>query len=178
MDKVLDSFLLQQLEEGRALANESDILELAPLPFDGYPPRRYIAKFLCRGLIKTDEGEVREANEFQVGIWFSSSYLRVVDPFKIVTWLSPKEAHHPNIRGAAGLMCIGKISPGTALVDILYQCYEVITYNKVTMREDDALDDDACRWARENLHRFPLDRRPLKRRELKLGAGVLSDGVK
>ncbi|HVR30785.1 MAG TPA: hypothetical protein VMS86_14780 [Thermoanaerobaculia bacterium] len=35
------------------------------------------------------------------------------------------------------------------------------------MREDDALNREACVWARANQHRFPLDRRPLKRRALR-----------
>ena len=47
-------------------------------------------------------------------------------------------------------------------MDLLYQCYEVIGYSKVTM--DDSLNDEACRWARENQHRFPIEHRPLKRR--------------
>jgi hypothetical protein len=48
-------------------------------------------------------------------------------------------------------------------VEILYRCYDVITFNKVTMREDDALNRDACVWARRNRARFPVDTRPLKR---------------
>ena len=42
--------------------------------------------------------------------------------------------------------------------------FEIITYNKATMREDDALNFEACRWARWNTGRFPVDTRPLKRR--------------
>jgi hypothetical protein len=49
-----------------------------------------------------------------------------------------------------------------SLVDLLFQCFEVITYQKVTMREDDALNHAACAWAREHQQRFPIDRRPLK----------------
>jgi hypothetical protein len=30
------------------------------------------------------------------------------------------------------------------------------------------LNPDACRWARNNQHRFPTDPRPLKRRRLRL----------
>jgi hypothetical protein len=32
------------------------------------------------------------------------------------------------------------------------------------MRENNALNTEACAWARRNLHRFPVDSRPLKRR--------------
>ena len=60
------------------------------------------------------------------------------------------------------------VRPGTPLVDLLYQCFEIITYTKVTMREDDALNRAACGWARENQDRFPIDPRPLKRRRLRV----------
>jgi hypothetical protein len=32
------------------------------------------------------------------------------------------------------------------------------------VREDDALNPDACAWTRRNAHRLPIDDRPLKRR--------------
>jgi hypothetical protein len=54
------------------------------------------------------------------------------------------------------------------LVDLLYQVYEILTYQKLTPREDDALNKEACHWARANQKRFPIDRRPLKRRSLAL----------
>ena len=34
------------------------------------------------------------------------------------------------------------------------------------MREDDALNREACAWARHHADRYPVDRRPLKRRTL------------
>jgi len=63
---------------------------------------------------------------------------------------------------------LGHIDPGTSLVQLLEQCFDIITYNKVTMLESDALNHEACTWARNNKHRFPLDRRSLKRRQLEL----------
>jgi hypothetical protein len=48
------------------------------------------------------------------------------------------------------------------LIDILYQAHEVGTGNKLMMLEHDALNWDACAWARRNMDRFPVDRRPLK----------------
>jgi hypothetical protein len=81
----------------------------------------------------------------------------------VLTWLAPRDIWHPNISADAPVICVGRLAPGTALVDLLYQLFEVITWNKVTMREDDALNRAACQWARRNGHRFPVDRRPLKR---------------
>ena len=38
-----------------------------------------------------------------------------------------------------------------------------ISYENVTMREDDALNRPVCAWARRNRERFPIDSRPIKR---------------
>ena len=167
MDKVVRGFLQQQYKEAMALADESDLLDI--IPVDGSPPDRYIAQFSCKGLVCSG-GEVKEAENFVVGIWLPSDYLRRVEPLQIVSWLAPENIFHPNIgrgplrAGGPLAICLGRLSPGTPLVDLIYQCWELITYAKATMREDDALNWDACRWARWNTHRFPVDARPLKRR--------------
>ena len=166
-DKIFGAFLRRQFEEGQALAESSDLLDLFPMTtVDGEPPQTYIARFLCDGLVKNSEGDIEEANHFEVMINFPSDYLRRADPFQVLTWFGPANVFHPNISARAPFICVGKLAPNTPLVDLLYQCFEIITYNKVTMREDDALNVDACRWAREHQNRFPIDRRPLKRRVL------------
>lgn len=168
-DKIFAAFLQRQFEEGRALAAASDLLELFPLStVDGEPPQTHIARFLCKGLVRSSEGEIVEADHFEVMINFPSDYLRRADPFQVLTWFGPPNVFHPNISDRSPFICVGRLAPGTSLVDLLFQCFEIITYNKVTMREDDALNVDACRWAREHQHRFPIDRRPLKRRALNI----------
>ena len=169
MDKVFDGFVRTQFDDGMALATESDLFDLVPLD----PPplvRRYIACFHCTGLVRAASGEIAEANQFAVGIAFPDDYLRRVEPSHVLTWLTPGEIFHPNIR--APFICVGRMGPGTSLVDLLYQIHEIITYNKATVREDDALNVDACQWARANAHRLPVDRRPLKRRR-----GEAADGA-
>lgn len=165
-DPVFAAFLRRQQEEGEALARASDLVEV--LPIDGPPARRYLVRFHCTGLVRPPGGEPREACRFEVGIWFPSDYLRRADPFQVLTWLGPRHVFHPNISVTAPVLCVGRFLPGTALVDLVYQCFEIITFNKVTMREDDALNHEACVWARANQQRFPIDRRPLKRRPLRL----------
>jgi hypothetical protein len=167
-DKIFEAFLKRQYEDGMALARSSDLLELFPMSDE--PPDRYIAQFRCKGLVRSAGGDVVEADHFEVGIWFPSDYLRRADPFQVLTWLGPFNVFHPNISDKMPFICVGKLAPNTALVDILYQCFEIITYNKVTMREDDALNAEACVWARQNQQKFPIDRRPLKRRALDLKA--------
>ena len=162
-DKIFEAFLVQQFAEGLDLARSSDVLKLIPMP-GGDPPSRYIAHFKGRkGLVRDDRGDIVEFDHFAVGIWFPDDYLRAADPFVVVTWLQPSEIFHPNICSGAPVICLGHLAPGTPLVDILYRCFEIITYARVTMQEHDALNKEACAWARRNQHRFPVDRRPLKR---------------
>ena len=166
-DKILTAFLRRQHDEAMALAEASDLLDLIPLERpEGDRHDRYIAQFRCNGLVKTAADGVIEANHFALGIWIPPDYLVRADPYAVLTWFEPWAVFHPNIRPP--FICLGRIAPGTPLVDLLYQCYEIISYAKVTMREDDALNKEACAWARQNLHRFPIDRRPLKRRALAL----------
>ena len=158
-DPVYQAFLARQYEDGTALAAASDLVEL--LPFTGGPPDRYVARFGCAGLVRQGE-RIMEARHFEIGIWFPSDYLRRAEPWQVLTWLGPRDVFHPNISPRLPFICVGKLSPGTSLVDLLYQCFEIVTWQKVTMREDDALNPGACGWARENLARLPVDRRPLK----------------
>ena len=165
-DPIRDAFLRRQFEEAIALAESSDLVRVVPM--GGSPPDRYSVEFLCKGLVRKQLGEVTEADHFIVGIWFPADYLRRAEPWQVLTWFGPRWVFHPNISDEAPLICVGRLAPGTPLVDLIYQCFEIISYKKVTMREDDALNRNACGWARENQHRFPIDARPLKRRTLNL----------
>ena len=172
-DKVMDAFLRRQHDDGLALARESDLVAIAPV---GSPSDRFLVRFGCRGLVRRADGSIVEADGFVVGIWFPHDYLRWADPFRVLTWLGPPNVWHPNIAINAPAICVGRLSPGTGLVDLIYQCWEIITWNKVTMREDDALNQAACQWARANQARLPVDTRPLKRRSLALQARDISPG--
>lgn len=158
MDAILHGFLERQYEEGMALAAASDLFDLVPL--GDQPPQKYLAHFRCTGLVRADDSTIIEANDFVAYIWFRNDHLRAVDPMTLVTFLEPRRITHPNIR--APFVCLGKVGVGIALTDIIFQLFEMITYNRVKL--DDALDGEAAAWARQNLHRFPVDRRPLKRR--------------
>jgi len=158
-DRVLTRFLERQREEGLALAAASDLLELVPVRTQPAPV--YFAHFSCTGLVRRD-GVVQEHDAFVVGIRFPDSYLRRFDTAQVLTWIEPWEVFHPNVRPP--YICVGRMEPGTRLVDLLYQLFEVITYHNVEMREPEALNHDACVWARHNLYCFPVDDRPLRRR--------------
>ena len=101
---------------------------------------------------------VSECNRVGVGIWFHPEYLRVARPYDTVTLLGPRQLLHPNIRFPG--ICIGRMPPGTSLVDLVYQIFEMLTFNRVTA--NDPLNPAATEWWLRHQDRFPLDTRPLK----------------
>lgn len=162
-DPIFAHFLERQIVEGLELAAQSDLLRLHVLP---QGPPHFAAEFFCKGLVRGEDDVIREHEHWEVGIWFPpEDYLRRVNPFDVLRIFTP-DSWHPNISRELPLVCVGRLAPGTSLVDILYQIYEVLTYQKYNPRENDSLNPLACAWARENQHRFPVDRRPLKRRKL------------
>ena len=163
-DPIYRRFMERQLADGLALARESDLLRLRIPPT---APPNFVAEYRCKGLVRGDDGQITEADRFEVGIWFPPDYLRRAEPFNMLRLFTPG-VWHPNISQELPLICIGRLTPGTPLVDILYQIYDILTYQKYNPREDDSLNKIACAWARQNQHRFPIDRRPLKRRSLNL----------
>jgi len=157
-DPIFDSFLERSHDEAMALAAASDLLELEPLA--GTPPTRFIGHFKCRGLVCRNNA-IQEAEQFAVGFRFSHDYLQCApQPMQMLTWLGPEDIFHPNVLGP--FICVGKLVQGTSLEELLYQTYELITYQRVTMREDDALNAAACVWARQHVEELPIDPRPLR----------------
>lgn len=156
VDRILMTFLQTQHEQAFALARQSDLVDI--YPFDA---QHYLVRLRCRGLVKQDDGSIVEADSFDLGIHFPDRYLREADAATLML-LSPLNAYHPNIRGPA--LCIGKLSPGTPLVELIYRAFDLLTGRNVTFDEHDALNHEACCWARANLHRYPIDDRPLKYR--------------
>jgi hypothetical protein len=162
MDKIRNSWLERQFVEGMALAASSDVLGLVPV--SGSPPDRYVARLDCCGLVMTDAG-VAVATQHLIGICFPESYLRTpCNPGLVLSWLEPQSIFHPNIR--APFICAGNIPVGMSLVNLIHQVFAIVTYQNFTPREDDALNKEACAWARRNLDRFPVD----PRRSISTGA--------
>jgi len=154
-DSIRTSWLHTQYIEAMNFANQCDVLRLAPI--EGSPPYKYIAEFRCDGLVQADN-EISVSDRHLVGILFPEHYLRSsCHPGQVLTWLEPTTEFHPNIR--APFCCVGHIAPGMSLLNLLHQVYQMITWQRFTPREDDALNADACRWARNNLDRLPVDAR-------------------
>src|SRR5438105_1146763 len=128
MDVVYDTWLARQYEEGLALSADSDVLELQALP-DRFPPRRYRAHFGSPTMI-CNAGRITQAEGFVVLIQFPDNYLRAtLDTARIVALWSPPNVFHPNV--AWPFICTGNIHPGTSLRDIVYQVYEILTFQRV-----------------------------------------------
>ena len=157
MDKFLAKSLDTYHEQAQELASGSDLLDVYRLD-----PQHYLVRFHSKALVCSADGEVREVIGYEVGYWFSESYLRHVNPLEVLSWRGPRDIFHPNAK--TPLCCIGPIAPGTPLVDLIYRTYDVISCQNIMPDETDALNPVACQWARNNQHRFPLDARPLKRR--------------
>lgn len=164
-DTVFEHFLQRQIEEGLKLAAESDLLDLEVCQF---PPPTFVATYRCKGLVRLYDGSIAEANHFQAALWFPPDYLRRAEAFEVLRWFGPPNTWHPNISDTMPLICVGRIAPGTGLVDLLYQIFDIISYNKFTPLENNCMNRACCSWARENLDKFPIDKRPLKRRRLNL----------
>jgi hypothetical protein len=171
-DRIRELFLRRQYEAGTKLAAESDVLNLVPLFHGNGSPARYIAQFSCTGVLRLPGGRIGPVNtSFEVGIDFHEQYLRRVQPLRVVTWLGPESIFHPNIMPP--VVCVGRIHPGTELVDLLYQVFEIITYHN--WAPHDYLNAAAAEWSRNHKQLFPVDPRPLKRRSLNLDVQPTSD---
>lgn len=157
-DEIFERFLNAQLEAGLAMASNSDLLQLTPI--GPSPPQHYIIELSCTGLV-LEAGVVKECSRFLVGIHFGEDHLRRPEGRSLVTILAPNTVFHPNVRGPAA--CIGYMAPAVGLVDLTLQIAAILSYQKATLLEYDALNPTACRWARNNLDRLPVDPRPLLR---------------
>jgi hypothetical protein len=164
-DRIYAGFLRRQSEEGADLARASDLVDILPVA-----AQAFAVDLRCKGLVRRGNGDIATADRFRIGIWFPSDYLRRANPIEVVTWLSPPDVFHPNIK--APLICIGRVLPGTPLVDIVLRVFRIVAYQAVAMH--DALNQEASSWARQNQHRFPVDERPMKRKALGLGIEALN----
>lgn len=154
-DVIRDDWLLKQYEEAMAFAQRSPVVSL--IPMQGMPPFRYLAKFECDGLVTTSAG-IEVCDRHLVGIQFPKKYQHErCHPTEVFTWIEPKTAYHPNVRSP--FCCVGDMPPGMSLLNLLQQLYQMISWQRFKPIEHDALNPDACRWAREHMDRLPIDPR-------------------
>ena len=148
MNEVNEAFLLGQLMGIDTLCKSSDRLFSSPYGFsEGGAPTSYIFRLTCRSPVKVD-GVIQIAErEHLICVAMPDDYLQIAhDPGHILCLLEPRTLFHPNIIGP--MICIGDIAPATPVVDILVRTYEVLTCQRINMREKEALNHAACEWAR------------------------------
>jgi hypothetical protein len=156
MDAILSSYLEEMEAEAMALVGRSDLVQL--FPEGPGPNQHFVVRYNCKGLVDTPEGIV-ETTRMDIGVSFPLDYWERADPGRVITLLDPPNLFHPN--AMYPFICPGYLNPGTTLTEIIMQCFEIYTYQKYNVRENDALNKKACGWARRNVDRFPIDDRPI-----------------
>ena len=149
MDQVFQSFLENTAADAAALQRKSDIVALEPLP--PLPPSRYVCTFEVPYLRRLPTGVVEiHRGPVLCGIGFPEDYLRSTDPklfLKVASIVNPGFLH-PNV--LLGSVCLGSaFSPGTPIVALVWELFEIVTYRNCTVDERNALNPEACRLIRE-----------------------------
>ena len=158
-DAILNTFLEDQVAAGQSLAAQSDLVRFHPLPpLRPGPPDHFVLEYSCKGLVCDAQGQPREHDRFDVGVWYPPDFLKRAEAPQVLTFLGPRDAFHPNL--LAPFICL-HIRPGTEITSLMYALFELFTYQKRTTAH--GLNETACQWARRNKARLPIDPRPLKR---------------
>jgi ubiquitin-protein ligase len=141
-------------EKVSSLNKKSDLIYVEPL---GNDHTYYRVTYRCKGLMKSRiNGEIVETDFHAMEIYLHKDYPR--KPPRLI-WLT--DVFHPNILSHLenGGVCIGKWSPMETLDALIIRIGEMVQYRGYNIR--DALNEEAKKWAEENLNRFPVDTRPL-----------------
>lgn len=150
MDPVFHKFLEQAQTDALELAGKSALLDVIPVP--PFPPSTYLCQFKLPYLRRRPDATVDIApGPVTVGLHFPGDYLRSTDAhlyLKVAAMLSA-DFVHPNVYGVA--MCLGAgFAPGTPMAALLWECYEIVAYQNMTLDERNALNPEACRLLRAN----------------------------
>lgn len=159
MDPILTRWLDRQVADAMTLNESSDVVRVRPAP--GPRPQLFDVAFDGPTVVSGRAG-IETVRGFGVRIRFPDDYLiSVPNVANVIALLAPRGIFHPNCKSP--FICIGKLAPGTRLVEIVGQVWQILTYQRFTAREDDALDAEACAWARARVDNFPLTHASLRR---------------
>ncbi|MDA1077395.1 MAG: hypothetical protein O3A63_22010 [Proteobacteria bacterium] len=169
IDRILESFLQQQGVLVQAFCDGSSRLHCELIQTDeSLPPNLFLIRLTCQHTLFEGDEIIVSDEPCTFAIHMPEDYLRRPNPNpgRILSLIEPRMCAHPNMQWP--FICAGSIAPGTDAVDLILRVHDLLTYNQFTPREDDALNQQACRWAREHMKDFPLETRPL--RDLQLSA--------
>ncbi len=164
MELPLARFLERQESLALDFSAVSDLVEIEPIT--RAPVQRYLVRLGTRGLIKTAAGTIEHHQGCTFAVWFPEDYLRRISPFETVQWIAPQNAFHPNIGpgpGGAAYICLGGVFPGSPLLTIIEQVHEIFSWMNRLPHEKEAMNREACPWARAHGADLPIDSRPLLR---------------
>lgn len=125
---------------------------------DVFPPEKYIISYsgikgiALSPLSNAENRIVQEIFDHKVEIDLHINYPR----YKPLSYIKTN-IFHPNFRSAyPNEICIGDFwAPGEDLSDIIYKIGEMIQYKVYNIKSP--LNGIAAKWARNNIHLFPLD---------------------
>ncbi len=162
-DLVFDRFRARQLEEVERFSAQCSRLSCEQVATGTTAAPDAVAVTLdCKYLVKDEVGVRLGRGPCHFGLRMPSDYLRRTfdHPGQIVSLIAPTTVWHPNIRWP--FFCLGHINPGTPLVELIVRVVDVLTFQRFTSVEKDALNGDACVWVRAHMDEVPLEIRPLR----------------
>ena len=162
-DAVLCGFLERQNALLKDFCNASSRLECEAIQQDpDLPANLFMIKMKAKHLLMENGVVKASSRSCLIAIRYPEDFLRRAESHagEIINIVAPTNLWHPNV--AIPYICTGRIIAGTSLEDFILRCYEIITYNNFTPREDDAMNPAACAWARQHMAEFPLETAPLR----------------
>ena len=154
-DPAMASFLDVVRAEAHEINARHGLVECVEL--GGRQPWLWKLVFSSTGLVNIDH-ELAQIDRHTVSVRFLPGYLRRVDRFQTLALIEPLEAFHPNIRHP--FLCV-EVYPAQPLREIVESLHSLFTWRLKNLREEDALNPDACRWGRAHIDELPIDDRPL-----------------
>ena len=123
----------------------------------GNAPEKYVVNYNCKGLLWLPGApgpSVTTKHTLEIILHLKSPRVRPQ-----LQWLT--DIFHPNILPPSknGGVCIGQWSPAETLDKLCIRVGEMVQMKSYNI--DDALDQNAALWARENQGLFPVDNRSI-----------------
>jgi hypothetical protein len=132
--------------------------------YPGIPPEKYLIGYNCKGLGRTEQGEIVGVEVHMMEVVFGWRY--PAEPPKFI-WLTP--IWHPNFRQP--YVCIEghPFAIGLTLDQIIPEVGRMVQYQNYNVKSP--LNSEAAEWARQNPNRFPIDHRDIMDKRRRFGDG-------
>ena len=158
-DPVVADFLHAGHAELMSRCGDDSLVRARSFGFE--VPWQYRLDYRTRGLAKGADGQIVNVDHHSVVLRFLPDCLRHTDHFQMVQYAAPREPapFHPNICPRTGAICL-QIFPGETVVGVVSSLHDLLRWRIRQLREDDALNRDACGYGRTFVDK-PLDDRPL-----------------